>query len=263
MKRVEVPATDLSGLDNFNLSDIGTVQTGGAMGKPVRILLDDVEEDPENSRTEYDENYIRELADSIAIHDVKEPISVRSKGENGKHRLNSGSCRLRASRLVPGKTDIPAFIDDEWDEDDRFVVNVQRKDLSPLDQARYLAKRLPKFGGNQTELAKRIGKSPAYVTQHLALLELPTSIQELYDKNITRNVTSLYELARLHKKDAPAVEQALEGATDVGEGLLKQLREGIKAKRETPGAAEPEGNPKADKEETKPKAAAKDGPVAD
>jgi ParB family chromosome partitioning protein len=243
MKRVEVPATDLSGLDSFNLSDLGTVQTGGTDGKPVRILLQEIEEDPDNSRTEIDEDYIKELAGSIAVSDVKEPISVRSKGENGKHRLNSGFCRLLASRMVPGKTDIPAFIDDDWDDDDRFVVNVQRKDLSPMDQARYLAKRLPKFGGNRSELAKRIGKSSAYITQHLSLLELPPSIQQLYDKNVCRNVTSLYELVRLHKKDTQSVEQAIAGATEIGEAMLEQLRAGVKAKQ-APAETENSSDPK-------------------
>ena len=129
---------------------------------------------------------------------------------------------------MAGKTSIPGFIDDTADVDSNVVVNIQRNNLSAMDVARYLQSRLPKYEGSRSKIAARIGKSAAYVTQHLALLDLPPAIQALYDKRVCRSATTLYELARLHKRNAPAVENAIAGETEIGGEFLARLSDAIK-----------------------------------
>lgn len=219
--KVAVPGVDLSGLDRFSLSSLGEVATSN--GQPIELPLDDVMEDPENARTEYDEAEMLALTESIRADKVREPISVKPKNAEGKYVINSGARRYRASQRA-GKSTIPGFIDAGADEFVRFVVNVQRENLSPLDIANFIARHADM---THAQIAARIGKSREYVTQHAALLKLPAVLLALYTQNICRNPTALAELARLHKKGPAVVESAIAEVSEITGNLLRHLKDAI------------------------------------
>lgn len=219
-----IPGVDLTGLERFSLSELGQVETSN--GQPLDLSINEVEEDPENARTEYDEAEMEELTQSIRADKVREPISVRPKNAEGKYIINSGSRRYRASKRA-GKTTIPGFIDGGADEFARFVVNEQRAALTPMDIARFIGRHAAL---TQAEIAARIGKSREYVTQHAALLKLPEPILALYDKNVCRNATALAELARLYKKAPEVVEAAIVDAREVTGQLLRNIKDAITSK---------------------------------
>lgn len=218
--KVERTAIDLSGLAGF---DLDAPSPAAGSGAPVRILLTDIEPDPDNARIQFSEGNLRELAENIKERGVKEPVSVRSRGASGKYVLNSGLRRYLASQQA-GLTDIPAFIDDETDEFDRFNVNEARENLSPLDRARFIAKKRDE-GLSLAEIGNRVSpkRSKGFIQQHLVLFDLAPALRALYDKDVCQNVSALYDLHRLHKKNAGIVEKAIDGITEVTAALLADI----------------------------------------
>jgi ParB family transcriptional regulator, chromosome partitioning protein len=246
---------DLSGLGAFSLTDLGQVEQSSAAGVALQLHIALIDEDGENARTEYDEASLAELADSIKVYGVKEPISVRRNGD--RFKLNSGSRRLRASKLA-GKTLIPGFVDEDADEFTNFIVNEQRDNLSPMDIANFLAK--PRPGFNDAAMAKKLGKSKAYVSQHRALINLPDTLRALYDADICRSPTVLVALARMHSKNATIVDKAIEGQSEITKAFIVELEaliagvdelgdDGEGGKREADG----DGSVNPDDKEPKPK----------
>ena len=121
-------------LDDLNLLD---APESGDNGKPLNLSLDSIDEDPSQPRQEFDEESLRELADTITQRGVKQPISVRPHPDQpDRWMLNFGARRLRASRLA-GKTHIPAFVDLAADSYDQVIENEQREPLKPLELALY------------------------------------------------------------------------------------------------------------------------------
>ena len=227
---------DLSSLLNLGA---GTAQTGGT---PLRVLLTDIIPDPDNPRTEYDEANLRELADNIRLRGVLEPVSLRSRNGDGKHVLNSGWRRYLASQLA-GKRDVPAFIDDVPDDFDRYNVNEARENLSALDRAKFIQKKR-NAGLSLANIGARMSptRSKAFVQQHLALLELPVALRALYDDGVCRNVTALYDLHRLFRKNAALVEHALVGVEEITGAFIKRLAHSVEDK------SAPHGVPQLDRE---------------
>lgn len=198
---------DLSGLDNFNVSSLMEAGMPQAMpesnGKALEIALTEIIEDPAQPRTKdnpgFSQESLLELAESIAeSYGVKTPISVRSKNADGLYLINHGARRFRASKLVGHKT-IRAFIDDQHDEYDQAIENIQRENFTPMEIALFIERR-EKKGDSRVSIAKRIGKSKAFVTQHASLLTLTSELRQIYDEDRCRDVLALYELANLNKK---------------------------------------------------------------
>ena len=103
------------------------------IGAPMLLLLDSIDEDPDQPRKEFDPDKLAELAETIRERGVRQPVSVRRHPQHAdRWILNFGARRLRASRLV-GKTDIPAFVDNSPDSYDQVIENEQRENLTPLD----------------------------------------------------------------------------------------------------------------------------------
>ena len=129
-----------------------------ASGRPMLMSLDDIDEDPEQPRHEFDANGLLELAATIRDRGVRQPISVRPNTQQaGRWVLNFGARRLRASKLA-GLTEIPAFVDTTADDYDQVIENEQREGLKPLEIALFVQKRLAS-GDNQAEIARRLGKA--------------------------------------------------------------------------------------------------------
>lgn len=212
-----------------------------AIGRPQEVELSLIDEDPNQPRTTFDPEALSELADTIGKRGVKTPISVRPHPvDDGRFMINHGARRYRAS-LMAGKTTIPAFVDTDHNEADQVIENLQRDNLSAREIADFIGREVSK-GTKKGDIAKSIGKSAAYVSQHFALLDLPEPVAELFNGGRCTDVTLIGELARLWKVDGPAVENHIDTTEEITRGGVKNLREFIEAKGKP---ATPEAEPKA------------------
>ncbi|HQY56104.1 MAG TPA: ParB/RepB/Spo0J family partition protein [Dokdonella sp.] len=134
-------------------------------------------------RRHFDEDLLQELANSIKVQGVIEPIIVRGIA-GGRFELIAGERRWRASQLA-GMSEIPALV---RDIDDRaaiaiaLVENIQREDLSPLEEAHSLARLIAEFKLTHQQAADAVGRSRAAVSNLLRLLELPEAIRQMLDE---------------------------------------------------------------------------------
>jgi ParB family chromosome partitioning protein len=150
-----------------------------ASGKPLEIGLDDIERNPWQTRTNFDEAALNELAASIVATGVVQPILVR-KLYGGKYQLIAGERRWLASRKA-GKTTVPAIVRDVADEqvlEMTIVENLQRTDLNPMEQARAFHRLSTEFKLTQEQMAQKTGKERASVANFLRLLKLPEAVQQ-------------------------------------------------------------------------------------
>lgn len=145
----------------------------------TELPLEEIRPNPYQPRKTFDDDKINELATSIKEHGVFQPIIVR-KSLSG-YELIAGERRLRASKIAQKDT-IPAIVvdfDDSQMMEISLLENIQREDLSPLEEAEAYDQLLHKLDYTQEELSKRIGKSRPYITNMLRLLKLPLGIKEL------------------------------------------------------------------------------------
>lgn len=144
----------------------------------TKISVDEIETNPFQPRTDFDEDEILELAASIDSYGIIQPITVRKLKE--KYQLIAGERRLRAA-IKAGKEKIPAVIRDFTDQEMAeiaLVENLQRKDLNFMEEASAYARLLDEFNLTQQELADRVGKGQSTVANKVRLLNLPESVRE-------------------------------------------------------------------------------------
>jgi len=152
--------------------------SSSSSGTPLELALDLIDRNPFQTRSQFDDAALEELATSIAATGVVQPILVRPVGD-GRYQLIAGERRLMASRKV-GKETIPAVVKPASDEqamEITIVENLQRADLNPMEQARAFDRLGREFQMTQEQMAKRTGKDRASVSNFLRLLRLPTEIQ--------------------------------------------------------------------------------------
>ena len=144
----------------------------------VNIDLDSVFPNPRQPRTEFGEDTLEELTQSIRSEGVIQPILVRPR--TGGYELIAGERRWRAAKRA-GLNRIPAIVKDFNDRQTlelALIENLQREDLNPLDEALGFAKLQAEFNMTQEQIAERVGKHRATVANALRLLELPDTIRE-------------------------------------------------------------------------------------
>lgn len=142
------------------------------------IPLDDILPNAHQPRKKFDEDKIRELAQSISEHGVVQPIVVRPVQE-GKYEIVVGERRWRAARLA-GLTEIPVIIkefDKKLSTEVALIENIQREDLNSMEEAEAYQRLISEFDFTQETLAARLGKSRPYIANTLRLLNLPLPIQ--------------------------------------------------------------------------------------
>lgn len=167
------------------------------MDKEIKILnLDDILPNRFQPRIQFNDKNINELAESIKEHGVIQPIVVRRISD--KYEIIAGERRYKASVLA-GKTTIPAIItdlDDKNSAEIALIENVQRQDLTPIEEAVSYKKILDMGYLNQTELAEKLGKTQSTIANKLRLLNLNDEVQEaLLDGKISeRHARSLLKL---------------------------------------------------------------------
>ena len=148
--------------------------------KVEEIKLDTIRPNPYQPRKEFDETALAELAESIKLNGVFQPIILRKSTVKG-YEIIVGERRVRASRLA-GKETIPAIIrvfDEQAMIEVAILENLQREDLSPLEEADAYQTMMTKLKMTQADVAARLGKSRPYVTNHLRLLTLPEDVKTL------------------------------------------------------------------------------------
>ena len=146
------------------------------------IKLSQIVVNPYQPRKVFDEESIQELALSIKEHGVLQPIIVRKKGK--KYELVVGERRFRATQLAL-LDDIPAIIKSFSDQqmmELSILENLQREDLTPIEEAEAYQTLIEKLSFTQEELAKRLGKSRPHIANHIRLLGLPETIRQLMNE---------------------------------------------------------------------------------
>jgi ParB family chromosome partitioning protein len=144
----------------------------------LRIPVDMIEPNPYQPRMSFDQEALEELADSVRTLGLIQPITVRRKSE-GRYQIISGERRFRACRLS-GMDMVPAYIRDTNDQgmlEMAIVENIQRENLDPIEIAMSYQRLIEECSLTQEQMAARVGKKRASVTNYLRLLKLPAKIQ--------------------------------------------------------------------------------------
>ena len=143
-----------------------------------RLKIEDISINPKQPRRDFDETALQELANSIKIHDIIQPITV-SVLANGKYQLISGERRLKAS-ILAGLKDIPAYIrkvNDATLLEMAIIENVQREDLNAIEIALSYKRMMDELNYTQDKIAEQIGKERTSISHYVRLLKLPPDIQ--------------------------------------------------------------------------------------
>ena len=144
----------------------------------LRIPVENIETNPKQPRRDFDETAMQELAQSIKLHDIIQPISVTKLGQN-KYRLISGERRWRAAKIADLK-DIPAYVRQANDQELlelALLENLQREDLNAMEIALSYKRMMEELNHTQEQVAERMGKDRSTVTNYIRLLRLPPDIQ--------------------------------------------------------------------------------------
>ncbi len=148
-------------------------------GALFQVNVYQIDTNPYQPRTEFDEEELNSLAESLSDHGLLQPIVVRKDGD--RYQLISGERRWRAA-IQAGWTEVPATLreaDDQQVAEMTIVETLQRKDLGPLEKAVSFRQYLERFGASQDELARRLSIDRSTVANLIRLLELPLAVQEL------------------------------------------------------------------------------------
>ncbi len=164
------PENDIKSADDKNADKV--------VGNIVELDLKDIEVNPFQPRTSFNEETLRELASSIRELGVIQPITVR-KMSFGKYQLVSGERRYRASKLIGNET-IPAYIRIANDQESltmALVENIQRQDLDPIEIALSYQRLIDEINLTQEQMSDRVGKNRSTITNYLRLLKLDPIVQ--------------------------------------------------------------------------------------
>ena len=172
--------------------------------KIVEIALDEIKKNPYQPRTYFNEEKLNELKESIEKNGLLQPIIVK-KAVKGYYII-AGERRYRAFELL-GRKEIPAIIKEMTDEEMMvFAVleNLQREDLSALEESESYKNLMDKMSLTQEELAKKLGKSRPYIANSLRLLKLPTEIKNKLEQGV---ISTAHARTLLSLKTKKAMEE--------------------------------------------------------
>ena len=202
------------------------------------LLISDIVPNPDQPRREFDEAALAEMADSIKQHGVVQPIIV-VRHQNG-YRIVAGERRWRAAQQA-GLSNIPAIVRSMQELEElelSLIENIQRVDLSPLEQAMSVYKLQQQFNLSLDEIAKKLGKAPSTISNLTRLLQLPDSAREALraakiSEGLARSILSLKgmpdkqaELLRSILDNSWTVRQAEQFATAAKKGADAEAAKG-------------------------------------
>jgi ParB/RepB/Spo0J family partition protein len=195
----------------------------------VRIVqVDRIEPNPEQPRLAFNQETLDELTASIREHGVLQPILVRPVGQN-RYQLIAGERRWRASKQA-GLETIPALIeeiDDDTALEISIIENLQREDISPLDEAAMFDRMVTEHGYSLRKLADKLGKDKGYVENRLRLADAPDEVREL----VSLRKDTLSHAYELMKVQDPKRRRRLADQVARGELTLIKLRDKIEGRR--------------------------------
>jgi len=204
------------------------------LADPASMPVDKIQRGRYQPRRHFDQDKLRELADSIAAQGMVQPIVVRGV-ENGMHEIIAGERRWRAAQLA-GLADVPVVVkevDDQTAMAMALIENIQRDDLNPLEEAAALHRLLDEFGLTHQQVAQAVGKSRTTVTNLIRLLDLNPDVKALVDH---RSLEMGHARALLALKDGLQSEAA---AQVVKKGLSVRETEALVRKLANPEEAKP------------------------
>jgi ParB family transcriptional regulator, chromosome partitioning protein len=158
--------------------NVSTAAPSSPSGGIHEIPVESIEVNPFQPRSHFDQESLKELAESIKVHGIIQPITVRRLATN-QYQLISGERRFQASKLS-GLQKIPAYIrsaDDQQMLEMALIENIQRENLNAIEIALSYQRLISECNLKQEELGERVGKNRATVTNYLRLLKLPPDIQ--------------------------------------------------------------------------------------
>ena len=186
------------GID-FDTLENSIVEEAKTNNQIIEVKLSELRANPYQPRKNFDEEALNELASSIKEHGVFQPIIVK-KSIKG-YEIIAGERRFRASKLA-GMQTIPAIVKDFSDEEMMQIAlleNLQRENLTSIEEAKAYKSIIESMNITQDELAKKVGKSRSHVTNILGLLKLPASVQDM----VLYNKLSMGHARVLSKLDDP------------------------------------------------------------
>ena len=184
---------------NFDTIENSIIEEAKTNDQIVEINLSELRANPYQPRKNFDEEALNELASSIKEHGVFQPIIVK-KSIKG-YEIIAGERRFRASKLA-GMQTIPAIVKDFSDEEMMQIAlleNLQRENLTSIEEAKAYKSIIESMNITQDELAKKVGKSRSHITNILGLLKLPASVQDM----VLYNKLSMGHARVLSKLDDP------------------------------------------------------------
>ena len=166
---------------DFDAADVRNIKNKDGIDENGILFLDIncITPNSKQPRKNFDDEKIDELAKSIEVHGVLQPIMVRKTGEG--YEIVAGERRWRAARKA-GLKKVPSILRNLTEEQNMLVSiieNMQREDLNPMEEAEALSQMIITYGLTQEQISKSVGKSRPYITNVLRLLKLPLEIQEL------------------------------------------------------------------------------------
>ena len=195
-----------------------------------------VEPNPDQPRQNFDEEELQALADSIEIHGIIQPLTVREM-TSGYYQIIAGERRWRAARIA-GLSEIPAVIleaDDKKVMELALIENLQRQDLNPVEEAMGYQSLMQEYGLTQEDAAKRVGKSRPAVANALRLLTLHPEVLEMVRQNkLTAGHARAVLVLKTEKKQLEAAQKisALGLSVRQAELLCKNMAKEAPAKKE-------------------------------
>ena len=186
-----------------------------------------VEPNPDQPRREFDEEELQALADSITVHGVIQPLTVREM-PNGYYQIIAGERRWRAARIA-GLSDVPVVVieaDDKKAMELALIENLQRQDLNPVEEAMGYQSLIEEYGLTQEETAERVGKSRPAVANTLRLLSLtPEVLEKLKLGQLTAGHARAILSLKSEKKQLEAAQKIIALALSVrqAETLCKNM----------------------------------------
>lgn len=176
----------LSALLENSDTDITSKNTNSGVVNSVSMLsIESIEANPFNPRTNFEKDALNELSQSIAVHGIIQPLTVRKLGRD-KYQLISGERRFRASQMA-GLKEVPAYIrvaNDQTMLEMALVENIQREDLNAIEVALSYQRLIEECSLTQDQLSQKVAKSRSSITNHIRLLKLPADIQAAVRDNV-------------------------------------------------------------------------------
>lgn len=213
-------------------------ELGGAEPKgTTQIEIQRIKPNPEQPRKQFDPERLAELAESIRLHGVVQPVVVRPK--DGHYELVAGERRWRAAQMA-GLATVPAVVREFSDAqvmEIALIENLQREDLNPIEEARAFRKLIDEFKLTQDDLAQRLGKSRPHITNTLRLLQLDVRVQEM----VADGQLSMGHAKAILGLENAVRQQAVAAEVLAGGWSVRQTEERV---RRESGSLEAGGKPK-------------------